>query len=130
MLRLSRFASWIVAGSWLALASCGSATGASPNTAAGSAGEPVSAGEPGEPRGEDEASREPTAELCRDETCFRCGRGLCPAGFYCDESAPGGAGCAWLPECAAEASCACLAGRLGSGCSCEPDAGHARVTCK
>src|SRR5687768_9885219 len=43
----------------------------------------------------------PAAKVsCDDGTCSPCGDALCPSGWYCDESAPGGAACGWLPECA------------------------------
>src|SRR5687767_11041340 len=35
---------------------------------------------------------------CDDGTCTLCGSGICPTGWYCDESAPGGSACAWLKE--------------------------------
>ena len=57
--------------------------------------------------------------VCEDGTCFACGEGLCPTGFYCDESAVGGPACGWLPECARETSCSCVEGVLGTDCSCD-----------
>ena len=78
-------------------------------------------------RASDEAA--PTGPDCSDQTCFPCGEGLCPVGFYCDEQAARGPACSWLPECAEVASCACVQGVLGSGCSCDDASGGPRVTC-
>ena len=58
---------------------------------------------------------------CDDGTCTPCGDAQCPMGFYCDESAKGGAACGWLPECAKKPTCACLK-RAFSG-SCEERSG-------
>jgi hypothetical protein len=33
---------------------------------------------------------------CDDGTCSKCGSGICPAGWYCDEKASGGGACSWL----------------------------------
>ena len=83
-----------------------------------------------EAEGSEEAGAAPSGESdpCADGSCFACGSGQCPAGFYCDESAAGGPGCSWLPECAPKSSCACL-GRVLSGCSCSESNGGPRVTC-
>src|SRR5690606_21298991 len=71
-----------------------------------------------------------TGPDCSDGTCFVCGDGMCPMGFYCDEQATGGAACSWLPECAETASCDCVQEVLGSSCSCEVDAsGGPHVSC-
>ena len=80
----------------------------------------------------DEAAPAPAARrnLCEDGTCFRCGEGICPTGFYCDEGAQGGAACSWLPSCAARASCACIERALGSGCSCQESGGGPKVSCE
>src|SRR5262245_30809143 len=52
---------------------------------------------------ESESSAEPesapAAAACNDATCFSCGSGYCPTGWYCDESGSGGAACSWLPDC-------------------------------
>jgi len=65
---------------------------------------------------------------CADGSCAVCGEGLCPAGFYCDES---GAepGCAWLPQCASSNDCACLEKHL-TGCSCREESGGVYLTCE
>ena len=72
----------------------------------------------------------PQAGLCDDGTCSTCGAGMCPTGWYCDESAKGGAACGWLPQCAEKSSCGCLTKVLGSGCSCAEQGNGLRVTCK
>lgn len=92
-------------------------------------------GEPSEPAGGDESegaddSPAAAAARCADGTCSECGSGLCPKGFYCDEQAPGGAACAWLPECAQSASCGCIEKVLGSGCSCREKGGGISVACQ
>jgi hypothetical protein len=67
---------------------------------------------------------------CSDGTCFVCGEGMCPKGFYGDEQAEGGPACSWLPDCAEDATCDCVKGALGSGCSCEEYGdGGSHVTC-
>ncbi len=84
----------------------------------------------------DEASSEPAPEEapkagpCDDGTCSSCGDGLCPNGWYCDESAAGGPACGWLPQCAQKASCGCLTGKLGASCKCSEQAGGLHVTCQ
>ena len=71
----------------------------------------------------------PKAALCDDGTCSPCGAGVCPNGWYCDESASGGPACGWLPQCARKSSCACLSGKLGAGCKCSEQGGGLHVTC-
>jgi hypothetical protein len=71
----------------------------------------------------------PALPSCDDGTCFRCGDGICPSGFYCDEDAKGGAACAWLPSCAESASCACVKQALGVSCRCQEQAGGISVSC-
>jgi len=70
----------------------------------------------------------PRRIACDDGTCSVCGEGLCPAGWYCNESAKGGPACGWLPDCAAKPSCACV-GRVFSSCSCEERGGGVHLTC-
>ncbi|MEO7035534.1 MAG: hypothetical protein ABI548_16525 [Polyangiaceae bacterium] len=82
---------------------------------------------------EDEGPAEEEATkpaLCDDGTCSRCGTGICPTGWYCDESAKGGAACGWLPQCVQKVSCACLTKVLGSACSCSEQASGLHVTCQ
>ncbi len=79
---------------------------------------------------ESDDSAAASADPCADGSCFRCGDGSCPSGWYCDEDAPGGAACAWLPECAQKVSCGCLTKTLGNSCSCEQTDGGAHVHCK
>jgi hypothetical protein len=78
---------------------------------------------------EGEATTEAPVPACSDGTCTPCGDGLCPNGWYCDETAKGGAACSWLPECAKKPGCACVERAL-SGCSCEERDGGPHVTCK
>jgi hypothetical protein len=68
------------------------------------------------------------ADPCADGSCFACGTGFCPAGFYCDESAQGGPGCGWLPACAPKMGCGCLDGVM-SGCTCSESGGAPHLTC-
>jgi hypothetical protein len=68
------------------------------------------------------------ADPCADGSCFACGSGFCPPGFYCDESAQGGPGCAWLPACAPKMTCACIESEV-SGCSCSESGGAPHLTC-
>jgi hypothetical protein len=77
-----------------------------------------------------EAEPGPTGPDCSDGTCFVCGDGMCPVGFYCDERASGGSACSWLPECADNASCACVTGVLGASCTCDERAGGPSVSCE
>jgi hypothetical protein len=78
---------------------------------------------------EEEEEEAPAALPCADGTCTTCGKGICPAGFYCDESAKGGAACSWLPQCAEHTSCACLGKALGSACKCQEQNGGQHVSC-
>ena len=84
----------------------------------------------------DEASAESEAPppkpkaACDDGTCSPCGSGMCPTGWYCDESAAGGAACGWLPDCAKKSSCGCLTAKLGSSCKCSEQSGGLHVSCQ
>lgn len=78
---------------------------------------------------EEAAGSEAPAPACSDGTCTPCGEGLCPNGWYCDESAKDGAACSWLPECAKKPGCACVERAL-PGCSCEERDGGQHVSCK
>lgn len=122
------------------LPQCGGATpGAEPHSAAderkGSSTE-HEAGSPSnqadgesadESAGNDEQSRGPD---CDDGTCSKCGSGICPSGWYCDENASGGAACSWLAECAAHPSCGCVTRVLGASCKCREEAGGLKVACE
>ncbi|MEI9941259.1 MAG: hypothetical protein WDO69_28910 [Pseudomonadota bacterium] len=79
---------------------------------------------------EPEPAEAPKAGLCDDGTCSPCGAGVCPSGWYCDESASGGPACGWLPRCAQKSSCGCLTGKLGAGCKCSEQSGGLHVTCR
>ena len=96
----------------------GSGAGAS-SPAGGDSKAPAGSGAP-------EASG-PKKPSCADGSCFECGEGVCPVGFYCQKSG-GTAGCAWASECAQKPSCACV-GPLSTGCSCEERGGVPHVTC-
>lgn len=106
--------------------SCGGATPAS-HTPGEQA--QASSGSGDDATGPDSAPSAPEAPSCDDGTCFTCGDGICPTGFYCDRSAPGGPACSWLPACAKEASCSCVQKTLGSGCSCNAESGGVYVYC-
>ncbi|MCA9644256.1 MAG: hypothetical protein H6718_32325 [Polyangiaceae bacterium] len=69
------------------------------------------------------------SDPCADGSCVTCGEGVCPEGYFCNESAAGGAGCGWLAECAEAATCACVQPALGSGCECNERGGFAVVSC-
>ncbi|MEZ4221895.1 MAG: hypothetical protein R3B13_13260 [Polyangiaceae bacterium] len=100
----------------LLLAACGGGQGGGAGSQVGGTDRPENGGETAEAGGDSHA--EAPTPACNDEGCFPCGEGLCPKGFYCDQQAPGGPACSWLPECAAEPTCACLSKSLGSECSC------------
>ncbi|MCC6215262.1 MAG: hypothetical protein IT376_10355 [Polyangiaceae bacterium] len=115
---------------WVSLAACGGGAGAaSPEggsatrgagpSGASSSGAEAEAGEPDAP----------PQPRCDDGTCFPCGGEACLAGEYCDERAPGGPACSWLPECLPRPSCACVLGVLGSACRCEPRGAGVSVVC-
>lgn len=74
------------------------------------------------------ADAKPRGPSCDDGTCSLCGSGICPTGWYCDETAPGGAACAWLKECAEKTTCGCVSKVLGSTCKCRDDSGI-KVSC-
>jgi hypothetical protein len=75
------------------------------------------------------APPEPPTARCIDGTCFPCGGGYCPNGFYCDENTKGGAACSWLVACAKGATCNCVTRALGS-CTCSVEGGGAHVRCE
>jgi hypothetical protein len=79
--------------------------------------------------GEPEEKPPSAVQRCADGTCFACGAGYCPNGFYCDESAKGGASCSWLPTCAGKSGCGCLTRALGS-CKCDDGQGGPHVRCE
>lgn len=77
----------------------------------------------------DSTPEAPQPPSCDDGTCFPCGDGICPQGFYCDRKAAGGPACSWLPACAKKASCDCVTKTLGSSCSCNAENGGIYVDC-
>jgi hypothetical protein len=117
------------------LPQCGGAAGPEPK-AAGAEDSESSDRSKGADEGESDKNDEgPSAAeekshgpSCDDGTCSLCGSGICPAGWYCDESAPGGAACAWLKECAEKATCGCVTKVLGSSCKCRDESG-VKVSC-
>jgi hypothetical protein len=119
----------------LLLPQCGGAGGAEPKTATteserhGDAKGDEGSGD-SESDGESASAPEEKAHgpSCDDGTCSLCGTGICPAGWYCDESAPGGAACAWLKECAEKATCGCVTKVLGASCKCRDESG-VKVSC-
>lgn len=81
------------------------------------------------PATSENAPATPQPPNCDDGTCFPCGDGICPKGFYCDRKAPDGPACSWLPACAKQASCSCVTKTLGSGCTCQSENGGVYVDC-
>ena len=77
------------------LCALGAACGGGTTPAPARAGKSGATDKPGERNSEDTSGSEdePAARVsrCGDGTCFECGAGLCPKGFYCDEKASGGA---------------------------------------
>lgn len=113
------------------LAACGGSGAASgPAKSGHGAGEAKAGGDSEEEGGGEGEEAAPRAAPCADGSCLECGNGLCPKGFYCDEKAPGGPACGWLPECAASATCSCVKQALGSGCTCSEKAGGPSVSCQ
>jgi len=130
--RSVRAASWALA-SCLVASGCGGEGSKqhakSPDDVAEANGDDESGIDDGEDVSGTEAPPVADADPCEDGSCTPCGDGLCPEGFYCDESAASGPGCGWLPQCAKSPSCGCFEKALGDGCSCsERDGGYA-VTC-
>ena len=124
--------SWFCPITLTVLAACGGGTTAGKpaeraEVASEAGGE--DSGEAPETADDAEAASETPAPACSDGTCTPCGEGMCPNGWYCDETAKGGAACSWLPECAKKPGCACVERAL-SGCSCEERDGGQHVTCK
>jgi hypothetical protein len=100
----------------------------------GGNGKPVTDGDGIADRGERGANEDgsedegqSSSDPCADQSCFRCGDGICPKGFYCDEKA---GACSWLPECAGEATCSCVKQGAGDGCSCEEKSGGVYARCE
>lgn len=78
---------------------------------------------------EEPAAAAPARASCDDGTCTTCGDAVCPSGWYCDESAPGGPACGWVPECVQKATCGCVK-KAFAGCSCEDTLGAAHLSCR
>lgn len=115
----------------------GSASGGGAKSAAeGDESAEQSASSEGSEDGDEEAASsasaaddKPRGPNCDDGTCSVCGSGICPAGWYCDENASGGAACSWLTECADKPSCGCITRVLGSACKCREEGGGLKVSC-
>ncbi len=75
--------------------------------------------------------RTPALPSCEDGTCFSCGDGICPSGFYCETNATT-TGCAWHPSCPKNPTCTCLRSAIlkDPSCACEDRNGTAFVTCR
>lgn len=117
------------------LPQCGGAAGPEPKTGAAesenrSGAKSDEGSSDGDSDGESASAPEEKSHgpSCDDGTCSLCGSGICPAGWYCDESAPGGAACAWLKECAEKATCGCVTKVLGASCKCRDESGI-KVSC-
>lgn len=117
----------------------GAATGAEPKSAAddeSSSSESKGSSSEGDGEVEEQSNEGPaTAERaegpsCDDGTCSKCGSGICPAGWYCDEKASGGGACSWLTECADKPTCACVTRVLGAACKCKEENGGLKVACE
>lgn len=110
----------------LPLAACGGA-GAPPAASATGATHGAATTETAPASPADDAN---SAPRCDDGSCFPCGGGVCPSGFYCavDRAHQG---CAWIPKCASKSSCECLAPvtKLDASCACEERGGGVYVTC-
>jgi len=122
----------VCAAGLLSLGACGG--GATSSNASPATAHEATREKPGEDAVEDDSPAEEASEAprssCDDGTCSACGTGLCPTGWYCDESVSGGPACSWLPQCAQKSSCVCVTGALGSGCKCVEQGGGLHVTCK
>ena len=124
----------------LTLADCGgdAATGDGPKSAANperdSSGASNSARKGDSGDSDEESASASTPEKskgpsCDDGTCSKCGSGICPAGWYCDEKASGGGACSWLTECAEKPTCGCVTRVLGASCKCREEDGGLKVAC-
>lgn len=122
---------------WL-LPQCGGATSTGGDAKSGQADadRPQRSGDDSNAKAEDDGSGSASAPApekskgpsCDDGTCSLCGNGICPAGWYCDEKAGGGA-CSWLAECAEKPSCGCITRVLGASCKCREEGGGLKVSC-
>ncbi len=124
----------------LTLAQCGgdTATGSGSKSAADAehgsdSSEHASKSDSGDNEESSSASSAPSEKSkgpnCDDGTCSKCGSGICPAGWYCDEKVSGGGACSWLAECAEKPSCGCVTRVLGASCKCREEDGGLKVAC-
>jgi hypothetical protein len=79
--------------------------------------------------GDAATSQKSQGPSCDDGTCSKCGNGICPTGWYCDEKASGGGACSWLTECAEKPTCGCVTRVLGASCKCREESGGLKVAC-
>ncbi len=112
---------WLMTAAALLCACGGAAKPAHTGTGSGESSQSVESTE--------ETPSGPVGPDCSDGTCFACGSGLCPTGWYCDEKASAGPSCSWLPECAASSTCQCLTRQLGAACRCEEREGGPHLSC-
>lgn len=129
MSRKARFSPWPLL---LLAAACGTTTPPAKNGNGNGGNDPKNTD--GDPRGSDPggqgtatAPTGPRKPSCSDGSCFECGEGICPSGFYC-ESNGGAAACGWAAACAQKPTCDCLA-PVTKGCSCQDRGGFPFVTC-
>lgn len=130
-----RWTTWRSFAAGLALGACGCGGGAAAAEDVQSADREQDPADPSASEAAPEAVEgsshaEPPEESkagCADSTCFACGDGLCPTGFYCDAKV--GPACSWLPECAKDPSCECIRRVLGADCACEAREGGPHVEC-
>lgn len=99
------------------LASCGGAGTGEPNAPSDVNGSEDYGGEGPGSAGTSVQARSP-AERCSDGECVECGEGVCPGGYFCDESLSPAA-CSWIPKCVTDLTCGCLEESLGDDCRCE-----------
>jgi hypothetical protein len=111
----------------LVLASCAAAPSGPPKDSTPT-GESEPAGKRKDGPSAAEAPAGPKKPSCADGSCFECGEGICPVGYYCESSHGAPAACGWSPACAQKATCACLE-PSAKGCRCEEKNGAPLVTC-
>ncbi|RYE91515.1 MAG: hypothetical protein EOO75_08730 [Myxococcales bacterium] len=128
VLRVAVLAAWSTAFSVLA---CGPTT-AKPAGTAGGPGDPAATPAGG---GADAASLKtdlapagPRKPSCADGSCFECGEGICPVGFFCETAGSATPACASSTTCAQRPTCACLGAQI-KGCTCEDRGGVPHVKC-
>ncbi len=126
------WSAWCVLSLTVLCSACGGGGGAKPASAdeasEGGQATPATAANDSEAEADEADEPAPKRNACDDGTCSACGSGICPSGWYCDESAKGGPACGWLPACANKLSCGCLS-KTFSSCSCEEKSGGVHLSC-